>query len=362
MYPNVVNIAVAPTLTFGEFPMKLPSRRFYLFGMGRRRKLLYKAGCLNEVFTGDVLRAWDVAEERIEPSEYRVSLRTRYGDDILLFEDETGVWVEENGNRQLLTGSPVRLPRFDGHAKSGLLRTLHQEILINIVDGKPVPNLLVYRKPWYRDAAMMMFCLRETGNLGLVEEWVGGLRDPFDRNNAGHEEPDNLGQLLTMIAMVGDAQHPLVSEILRTARRFTRDRHLMGSTDMGEHPVYQTKWMKYGLRALGLDDPYIVPRVADSYSSLFWMDFTDAHVPCPRFGMRAVENYPYLGWAEAHFYGSEPPMCPEPDTYPLTWEAYASQANYAEMGLISPEYVERKIAAPHTWHAAEMFSYFMAHG
>ena len=25
------------------------------------------------------------------------------------------------------------------------------------------------------------------------------VRDPFDRNNAGHEEPDNLGQVLTLI-------------------------------------------------------------------------------------------------------------------------------------------------------------------
>jgi hypothetical protein len=29
------------------------------------------------------------------------------------------------------------------------------------------------------------------------------------------------------------------------------------------------------------------------------------------------------------------------------------------MRLIAPEYAEEKLAAPHTWHAAEMFLYLM---
>ena len=36
-----------------------------------------------------------------------------------------------------------------------MLRVLHQELLFNIIGGKPVPNLFVYPKPWYRDGAMV---------------------------------------------------------------------------------------------------------------------------------------------------------------------------------------------------------------
>lgn len=43
--------------------------------------------------------------------------------------------------------------------------------------------------------------------------------------------------------------------------------------------------------------------------------------------------------------------------YPLTWETEACQADYEGMHIISKEYVEKRIAAPHTWHAAEVFLY-----
>jgi hypothetical protein len=47
------------------------------------------------------------------------------------------------------------------------------------------------------------------------------------------------------------------------------------------------------------------------------------------------------------------------EQYPLTWEARASQANYEGMKLVSKEYTERRICAPHSWHAAEMFLYLL---
>jgi hypothetical protein len=46
--------------------------RFFLFGMGNRRKLIYRAGKLMDAFTGEVLRRWKVISEAIEPAEYRV--------------------------------------------------------------------------------------------------------------------------------------------------------------------------------------------------------------------------------------------------------------------------------------------------
>jgi hypothetical protein len=45
--------------------------------------------------------------------------------------------------------------------------------------------------------------------------------------------------------------------------------------------------------------------------------------------------------------------------YPLTWEKNASAANYPGMTIISEEYRQQRLAAPHTWHAAEIFLYLL---
>ena len=173
------------------------------------------------------------------------------------------------------------------------MRVLRHEILINIVNGKPVPNLFVYPKPWYRDAATMCMCLKKTGNLHLVEDWILGLKEPFDRNNDGDCEPD---------------------------------------------------------------------RSINEYSAFFWMDFREDQVDGPPFSEKAKEFCPYLGWAEAHFHGWPPPMEYSSHEYPVTWEAHASQADYDGMALISEDYVNQKVCAPHAWHSAEMFLYLVDEG
>jgi hypothetical protein len=184
------------------------------------------------------------------------------------------------------------------------------------------------------------------------------LDDPFDRNNAGHQEADNLGQVLYLVSLAGDTNHPVVDKVLRAIPQFKKGNYIVGMSDFAEHPVYQTKWLKFGLRALHLEDNYEIPAVFDSYSALFWMDFKNAHVEGSAFSQEMARNYPYLVWAEAHFHNWPPPMLLE-EQYPLTWEAHASQATYEGMKLVSQEYVDRKICAPHSWHAAEMFLFLL---
>jgi hypothetical protein len=48
--------------------------------------------------------------------------------------------------------------------------------------------------------------------------------------------------------------------------------------------------------------------------------------------------------------------------YPLTWERNASQANYAGLRVLDPVYAAQKLAAPHTWHAAEVFLHVLKSG
>jgi hypothetical protein len=338
--------------------MQLPKVNFFLFGMGNRDKFLYRDGTLFNALTGEAVRQWEVVKETILPCEYTVRLNTSDGKEIIITEDQIAVRIQEGAKRLSLTEGAVNLPKFEGHRQAGLLRILLHEILINIVGTKPVPNFLVYSKPWYRDAAMVAICLEKTDNLHLIKPWILKLAEPFDRNNAGNREPDNLGQVLYLISLVSDSSHPLVEKVLDTIPEFQKGRHLDGSTDFSKHPVYQTKWLKFGLRALGFEAPYEIPKVFDSYSVLFWMDFKTEHVEGRAFSKKGIANYPYLGWAEAHFHGWPAPMSVE-EQYPLTWEAHASQANYDGMKIVSKEYTDRKICAPHSWHAAEMFLYLL---
>ena len=341
----------------GSEVMDLPDVPFFLFGMGKRTKLVYKAGVLSEALTGKVLGRWAIENETIVPPSYSVYLAATGGGRVRIVEDEQAVWIEENGTRKAIEGtrSAVHLPTFSGTRFPYVLRVLHQEMLINVIDGKPVPNIFVYRKPWYRDGAMMAMCFKATGNLELIKDWVLGLREPYDRNNKGETEADNLGQALYLISLVSDRSHPLVEKILKEFPRFevsaAEGKYIKGRSDFAFHPAYQTKWAKYGLRALGLPDPYVVPRVADAYYALFWWDFKDGDAQSKDAGHL---SYPYLNWASAHFHGKSRGPVGNRD-YPLTWEKDASSADYPGMNAVAADYAARRISVPHTWHASEVF-------
>jgi len=332
---------------------------FFIFGQGNRRKFLYKQGTLTDLSSGELLLQVDTAGETIDAGNYTVTLQNKSGERIIIFEDETGIHLDRNGHPETLSKNPVRSPTFTGHPYGRLLRILHHEILINIVDGQPLPNFLVYDKPWYRDAAMMAMVLEKTGNAFLLHDWIRDLDNPFDRNNAGHEEPDNLGQLLFLISLIDNAaSHPLIPRILEEAKMVTHNGHLTGLTDSGQHPVYQRKWMKLGLQRLGLQDDYQVPDVVDGYAGLCWWDKADIYLP-EAGHLANNQHYPYLTWAEAHFLNAPPPLHLAGSSFPLTWEARASQADYQGMRCINPIYSTNRICMPHTWHAAEMFLYLI---
>ncbi len=337
---------------------ELPDEHFFLFGMGLRPKLIYKAGQLLDAHSGAVVRRWDVATEVIVPNDYSVRLRTAAGENVGIVEDERGLWIETASGREAFPGSevPLQLPTFAGRPYAAILRVLHQELLFNVTKAGPTPNLFVYPKPWYRDGAMVALCLKETGNLDQIRDWILALREPYDRNNAGETEADNLGEALFLVSLVSDAKHPLVEKVLAELPKFEHtvagERFILGHSDFADRPVYQTKWLKYGLRALGLPDPYTIPQVADGYSALFWMDYRDAYVPGHDSADRGA--YPYLGWACDHFHKERKSPISNRD-YPLTWEQNASQADYSGTAVLSAEYAKKKISAPHTWHAAEAF-------
>lgn len=318
----------------GETRRSLPlhAEPFQVYGMADRRKLIHRGRVLLDAMSGDLVS----------------------GDAHEVHEDVDGVWC--NGQRIGVGAERVALPAFEGHPYAALLDALHREMLVNIVDHAPLPNVMVYRRPWYRDAAMVAMCFEKTGNLHLIEPWIASLRDPYDHNN-GEDEPDNLGQVLYLASLVGDASHPIVAEVFEAAEACTRGGCLVGHTDGGPRPIYQTGWMKFGLARLRLDDPYTLPDTADTYADLAW--WHDPQPCVPKQPTPDESCYPYLTWARAHFYRTPPPMhLLGPDrSAPLTWEAEASQADYGGMDPVGHAYREARVCLPHTWHAAEAFLY-----
>ena len=271
-------------------------------------------------------------------------------EQISIVEDEAAVWLHRGRSRVQIAASKnqsrVRLPSFDGHPRASILKVLHQEILVNIIDGRPVPNFLVYSRPWYRDGAMMAMVLDRTGNLDLIKDWILGLREPYDRNNAGEREADNPGEALYLVSRVSDRSHPLVPVLLRELERLEKDGHIEGRSDFSTHPVYQTIWANFGLSSLGMPARYKVPPTSDSYRDLCWWTRDKEVIR----GARQVHtdlDYPYLTWARTHF--TSKALGPVSDgDYPLTWEAKASQANYEGMSRIDERFTrEQDLCSAH---------------
>jgi len=335
------------------------NQRFFAFGMGQRTKFYYENRALRNATTGEVIRKWEVDRDIIVPSEYAVVIMDMDGLETVIREDSEGIWMEDvlSGTRQALSSEPVKLPTFDDHKFGLVLRVLHQEILVNILaGGEPTPNLFAYKNAWYRDAAMTCMALEKTGNIMQVKDWILRLKEPFDKNN-GVEEPDNLGQVLYMVSLVSDSTHRVVKKVREAAARYTVDKHIEGPTDGSPKPVYQTKWMKFGLKCLGMDDPYEIPQVADPYADLVWW----AYLPEGGAKGQSTPNhdYPYLGWAQAHYYRDTAGALFNKEDSPLTWEINASKADYDGMGVVASKYKDTKTCAPHSWQAAEMFLYIL---
>ena len=162
----------------------MPDIKFFLFGMGNRPKMIYKNGVLKYVQEGKIIEKWDVSECLISPSEYTVNLRLKNGTMVSVYENENGVWINEAGKKAMIKGTSehVILPEFNNYRYGRILKVLHHEILINILDSKPLPNFIVYNNPWRRDGALMAMCLNITGNINLIKRWVLSLDDPFDRH------------------------------------------------------------------------------------------------------------------------------------------------------------------------------------
>ena len=110
---------------------------------------MYKNGKLFNPFSGELYYSWPVNCETIIPNEYRVDILTSEGMQVSIFENETGVYIREGKKIRKIgnTAFPLNLPTFKAYKYNEVLKVLRHEILINILDSKPLPNYLVYSIP-----------------------------------------------------------------------------------------------------------------------------------------------------------------------------------------------------------------------
>ena len=325
--------------------VKINTTRFFLFGMGDREKLIYESGSLKKYPLGEVIFDFKPDEDVILPSERSVVIISK-GKEYEIVEDEYGVWINDGQKKSAVCGTDKQMtvPDFEEYPYPMICRVMYHEILFNIIAGRPTPSYGHYRTAWYRDGALIAMCLKKFGNLSLIENWVLNLDSPYDFNRGSHiKEPDNLGEAMYLISAVSDSNHPLVPRLLEELKKYEVKRsdgtYLDGVTDSESHPLYITKWAKYGLQALGLEDNYIIPTdIKDNYSELFWMDFNDADNP----GENINELWPYLTWASNHYHKKLENCWISDRDFPLTWEGKPMSA---------------PLTAPHTWHAAEALLY-----
>lgn len=342
-------------------------KQFYIFGMGHRDKFIYKSGgSLIKFDTNEEAFKFDVKREKFLYDRYMVVIWTNDGTTYLISEDSCGAYIYDITNsstlfegrtlvKTLTTSEYINLPDFEDTEYPEQLRILHGEILVSFRGTDPVPNIYTYKKPWYRDGAMMALVLEKTKNLHLMRPWALSVKELYDKNNKGNCEPDNLGQLAFVLSYFVDKNYPLIAEIYNEAERIAKGGLLRGLTDYGNHEIYSTLWLRLAFDRLGIRADFIdIPEEFDSYARMFWMDKKGVETATP-YDNKYNEWYPYLSWAVYHFSGDEIPSELLKIRYPMSWEICASEANYDLIAPLSQEYAKGKCSAPHSWHAAEMF-------
>lgn len=339
---------------------QIPDTEFYLFGMGNRRKILFRENKLIDIETEEIIEQFDVDKCLIIPNEYTVLIKEKNGKFDKIFETQNGVFISKNGKSNIIedTNIDINLYTFDNQTYKNIKKVLYSEILFNIKDSKIYPNIIVYDEPWYRDAAMACMVLKQTNNTNLISDWVKSITEVYDRQNGGEKEPDNLGELLYILSTQEEKNEELISKIESEANRLANENtngyYIYGLTDSSNQYKYQNMWYDFGMRSIGQHSEFKYNAIEDEYSNLaWWIDKNATNI-------YENTNYPYLTWANYHASSKkEKKLVVNNKIYPLSWEKGASRANYNEMSIIDEKFVQNRISPAHLWSATEMLLFIL---
>lgn len=314
-----------------------------------------------DINTKEVLYEFEEEERLIIPNIYTVLVKTTSNDYIKIYEDESGVHYSINKKSNIVEETDLKLElyNFDNQTYQQLKKELYGEILFNIKDSTIYPNIIVYEKPWYRDAAITSMVLKQTNNTNLITEWIDNITELYDNNN-GYEEPDNLGELLYLISTQENKNEELIDRIEEEAQRLAEDNpngyYLYGKTDFTDQHLYQNLWYKLGIEKVGRKNYFDLDSIPeDDYSKGAWWSTYKTSVFN---NLNSNYEYPYLSYAIRHKQ-KQGNIIINSQLYPLSWEKNASHAKYENYQGISNTMYDTNTSVLHTWSAAELLLFIM---
>lgn len=326
----------------------------YFFGMGNRRKILYRQGKLYDLDSKNIIYNFDVKKEYIIPNEYMVLIETNDNKNIKIFENDSGIYLKvDNKAVEIIDETEkLSLPQFEGYKYSEILKVLHQEILFNIRNSEIIPNILVYKEAWYRDAMMAAMVLEKTDNIYLLKPWIDRIDKIYDEQN-GRKETDNIGELLYLLYST-KSDNDIKTEILKEIKILTKKQnYISGFTDAQMMSYYPTVLAKFALEKLNIENNLILPIDNDVYARLVW--FYDSNRD--KKGYINGYNSPYLNWASYHttLDNVNQDLYLYNNIYPLSYEQNATYADYNNMPELLNDYNYKKVSPTHVWAASEIF-------
>lgn len=373
---------------------------FFSFGMGDRKKMVYKNGELIDLKTKQSLRKFQYTHEMIIPNEYTVLLMDESGNITRIFEDEDGVHIEtgrtakiwENWNNYyqweddrlnnretilpenikvetIATGKKkLNLPDFKEQKLGKIMRVLHQEVLTNINEGKPKSTLLAKTNEagLYREGMVAAMVLEETKNTWLFEDWLKSINSIYDCRNVLEKEDkkcvetaDNPGQLLYLLGAVKNNRQDLITKIIKEVKNKSRNGEFAGLVDGEEMGYYPTALLINGALKNNLNIGYDFNlKKTDKYLGLtWWLNNYKQSLH----GNINTKEHPAMEWASTHQepgnYGLTTIL---DEAYPLTYDGKLSKTEAEEQKLVNDYYsFENGPKLSSIWHASEMLLILM---
>lgn len=339
-----------------NFSVKKEKTNIYFFGMADHDKYLYKKGKLLRIDNQKEILNIDVENEIIIPNEYMVIIKDKKGQIHKIYENEKGIYYETNNQINMISEGEktIKLPSFKGHKYSEILKVLHQEILFNIDDSIPKPNIFGYNSAWYRDSMLGTMVFEKTGNVEILLPWINSVKSIYDYSRSKDiKETDNLGELLYIIGATKADRPDLIKEILIEINNIrTEDNAIAGMVDGVVQKYYPTVLAVYGAKKNNIDLDLKIPEKDDGYAKLTW--YYDNKIA----SNNNIESkyFPYLNWAFYH-YSPYTPLYVLDEIYPLSYEADETNSKIIIENecFVSEYYCKEKVYLAHMWHASEMF-------